>query len=127
MGTRSTIKFYSEFDNETPIVNIYQQFDGYYTGVGMELAEWLATKIVINGYNSNQTIGKGFANGMGCLAAQFIAMYKTDIGRLYIDSTYHNQEYDYHVKLIEGKLQIEVDNFKGTPQEFIDKYSETES
>lgn len=120
MGTRSTVKFYSEFDQEKVLVSVYQQHDGYIDGVGHELAEWLISKKMINGIQ-HQTMEEGYANGMGCLASQFIANFKTRIGSLYIGTIDGKESYNYHVRLIDGKLIIEVDDiFKGTPQELLD-------
>lgn len=39
MGTRSTVKFYDESDE--PILCVYQQYDGYISGVGHDLAKFL--------------------------------------------------------------------------------------
>ena len=50
MGTRSTIKFYRNKHNEKPnvcVASIYQQYDGYISGVGHELANFLKDKKVI--------------------------------------------------------------------------------
>ena len=119
MGTRSTVKFYSEFNQDEPILSVYQQFDGYIDGVGHDLANWLKEKIVINGI-SNQTMEGGFANTMGCLAAQYVAAMKTKIGGFYLTTKYDSQEYNYSVKLIDDVIIIEVDDiFKGTPQELL--------
>lgn len=120
MGTRSTIKFYSEFHQEEPLVCIYQQFDGYIDGVGHELAEWLKDKKVINGI-SNQTMEEGYANGMRCLAAQFVKDFKTRIGNLYISSLDDEQEFNYKVNFIDGQLIVSVnDIFQGTPAELLE-------
>lgn len=121
MGTRSTVKFYNEF-SEKPIVCIYQQYDGYISGVGHELAEWLKDKKVLNGFSGHK-MEDGFANGMSCLAAQYIAHNKKAIGGFYIHDLDDEQEYNYHVKLINGELIIEVDSFIGTPEELL-KYEE---
>ncbi len=118
MGTRSTVKFYSEFDQETPILSVYQQFDGYIDGVGHELAEFLKDKKVINGIG-RQTMEDGYANGMGCLAAQYVAKMKDRIGGFYLTSPDDSQEYDYEVRYIDGKILIEVDDFKGSPEELL--------
>ncbi len=117
MGTRSTVTFHSEW-NQGPIVTIYQQYDGYISGVGHELAEFLKDKTVINGIESGQTMDN-FANGMGCLAAQYIAKHKTEIGGFYITKIGDSQEYDYFVRLEDGKLTIEVNDFYGTPEELL--------
>ena len=75
MGTRSTVKFYNEFNDE-PILSVYQQFDGYIGGVGHDLANFLFEKKVINGIGVGQTMDGGYANGMGCLAAQYVSVIK---------------------------------------------------
>ena len=120
MGTRSTIKFYSQFNQEQPLVSVYQQHDGYIDGVGYELAEWLKDKKIINGI-SGEKMSDGHANGMGCLAAQFIAKFKDRIGSFYIGPLDDKQEYNYEVRFIDGKINITVDNiFKGSPEELLE-------
>jgi hypothetical protein len=120
MGTRSTVKFISEFDQDQPLASIYEQWDGYITGVGHDLADFLKDKKMINGIQSYQTARAGYANGMGCLAAQYIAKIKDDIGSVYMTTPDDTQEYNYEVRLIEGKLIIKVDDiFEGTPEELL--------
>ena len=95
MGTRSLTFIYDE--NDTPILNMYRQFDGYPSGHGAELAEFLAGLKLVNGFGNN---GKGLANGMGCLAAQMIAHFKDGVGGFYIHSVLETdlgQDYEYHV------------------------------
>jgi hypothetical protein len=118
MGTGSTVKFYNEFKKEDPILSVYQQYDGYIDGVGHDLANFLKDKKVINGI-SNQTMKEGFANGMGCLAAQYVAEKKTEIGGFYLTTKDDEQEYNYEVRFIDGKLIIKVDDFEGTPDELL--------
>jgi hypothetical protein len=94
MGTRSLTFVY---DGDKPIVNMYRQFDGYPTGHGQELAEFLLSGKMVNGYSDKDA--KQF-NGMGCLAAQMIAHFKESVGGFYIysvDSTDCWQDYEYHV------------------------------
>ena len=120
MGTRSTVKFYSNYNSqETPILSVYQQFDGYISGVGHTLAKWLQTKTIISGIGSNQTMEGGFANGMGCLAAQYVKDSKDKIGGFYLTEPDDSQQYDYEVRFIDGKFEITVDKFKGTPDELL--------
>ena len=96
MGTRSTIKFVARYGKEETILcKIYQQYDGYIDGVGKELAEWLLKKTIVNGFN-NQSMDK-YANGAGCLAAQFIKEFKTEIGGLYITDENDIEDYNYEV------------------------------
>ncbi len=119
MGTRSTIKFYSENDLETPLVCIYNQWDGYVNGVGYDLAKWLNGKKVINGFSS-QTMEEGYANGMGCLAAQYLQEHKKSIGGLYIDSINNVESYNYEVRYIDDKFIIKVNTiFEGSPDELL--------
>ena len=123
MGTRSTVKFYSEFDQKEPVVSVYQQRDGYINGVGYDLAIFLKEKTIINGIGSGQTMDKGFANGMGCLAAQYVAENKTEIGGFYLTTTYDYQEYNYEVRFIDDNFVIKIkyyDNiFEGTPEQLL--------
>jgi hypothetical protein len=124
MGTRSTVKFYSEYSKK-PVLSVYQQFDGYISGVGFNLANFLKEKTIINGI-SGQTMENGFANGMGCLAAQYVKQSKTEIGGFYLTTNDDDQEYNYKVKMKNGQFEITVnDLFKGTPQELLD-YKEPE-
>lgn len=123
MGTRATVKFYNREPKEEvkPILSLYFQFDGYYEGVGEELAEFLTSKTIVNGYQSGQTMETGFANGMGCLAAQYLKSIKTDIGGVYCTTENSAMRYDYRVWQDEkDNLVMEIDEFKGHPSLFSD-------
>jgi hypothetical protein len=131
MGTRSTVKFYSEHstNDAKPMVCIYQQYDGYIEGVGFDLANFLKGKKVINGFNDarGESIENGFANGMGCLAAQYIASIKTKIGGVYIADLDDSEDYDYEVRLMDDRsIQIKVDEFIGSPEGLLE-YKERQS
>jgi hypothetical protein len=98
MGTRSLTYVYNE-DRER-IICMYRQFDGYPTGHGYELAQFLnSIDEVVNGipFHDNRRL----ANGMGCLAAQLVAHFKTECGNIYLyppkDDGDYWQEYEYHV------------------------------
>lgn len=108
MGTRSTIRFIEKYDNEeTRLVNIYQQYDGYIEGVGHELAKWLISKTLVRGIYGNNNEDK--ANGTGCLSAQFIRDFKLNIGGLYIVGPNDNEEYNYDV-IIDNRLTGRVND-----------------
>jgi hypothetical protein len=118
MGTRSIVKFYSEYDQDEPIMCAYQQFDGYIDGVGYSLANFLNRKTIINGI-CDQTM-ENYANGMGCLAAQYVAENKTRIGNFYLTNKDAEEYYNYEVRYIDGKFNIKVVEFNGTPDELLD-------
>jgi hypothetical protein len=90
MGTRSLTYVYA--DNE-PLVCMYRQFDGYPSGHGKELAEFLKPMEIVNGLRPGGAENK-IANGAGCLAAQMIAHFKDEPGGIYLQSV-TNQDYDW--------------------------------
>jgi len=149
MGTRSLTFVYEQYGEEQkPIINLYRQFDGYPTGHGAELAEFLNSGKLVNGLRSGE--GTRSFNGMGCLAAQMVAHFKMEAGQFYLhptDVTDCGQDYEYHIYsesgLLSGELfRIEVYNcgcnffgvsgdtreleFKGTLAEFTEFCKEKE-
>lgn len=130
MGTRSLIHFN---DGEQTLCTIYRQFDGYPTGRGLELAEWLAGIRVVNGIRLGDT---NIANGCGCLAAQWIAKEKAGAGGVYIYPPNTKdcwEEYTYTVTVTcEGdehaiSLACPEADFSGTPAEFVALFSNVEA
>lgn len=124
MGTRSLTFVY---DGNQPLVNMYRQFDGYPSGHGIELAEFLVSGKMVNGYSSKTE--KQF-NGMGCLAAQMIAEFKNSVGGFYIHAVTDTdcwQDYEYHV--FENKVVVKNPTeviFEGTWTDFLEFCSEDE-
>lgn len=116
MGTRCLTFVY---DGDTPVINMYRQFDGYPSGHGFELAEFLEGFEIVNGYGE---VKPKLANGMGCLAAQMIAHFKKSVGGFYIHPVTDTdcwQDYEYHV--FENRVVVKnPDNvmFSGTFNEF---------
>jgi hypothetical protein len=105
MGTRALTFVY---DGNKPIVNLYRQYDGYPTGHGRELAEFLNGFTIVNGIGAETT---RVANGMGCLAAQVVAHFKESVGGFYIhsvDATECGQDYEYHVYQKDKELRVRV-------------------
>jgi hypothetical protein len=106
MGTRSLTFVY---DGETPIINMYRQYDGYPTGHGAELAEFLTPFTLVNGLGMNDD--RKIANGMGCLAAQLIAHFKQTPGGFYIHpvtDTECGQDYEYHIYKDAEGLRVRI-------------------
>ena len=94
MGTRCLTIFKEE---ETEITVLYRQFDGYETGHGKELAEFLKGFEICNGFGKEKP---KLANGIECLAAQTIAYFKKTVGGFYIYPTNSRdcgEEYIYYV------------------------------
>lgn len=92
MGTRSItiVK-----DGTVEIVKMYRQMDGYPTGHGADLKEFVGNRPVGNGINSQLENAKGF-NGMGCMAAALVAHFKERIGDIYlVGSMGCGEEYVY--------------------------------
>jgi hypothetical protein len=120
MGTRSLTYVYVE---DTPIMCMYRQFDGYPSGHGVELAEFLTQIEMGNGISGSPELFS-FANGMGCLAAQMIVNFKKSPGGFYIYPVELDQacwqEYEYHVyeKQVVVKNPTEV-IFEGSYDEFM--------
>jgi hypothetical protein len=117
MGTRSLTFVY---EGNSPIINMYRQFDGYPSGHGAELAEFLISGEMVNGFSDKNA--KQF-NGMGCLAASMIAHFKNSVGGFYIHAVTDTdcwQDYEYHV--FEDKVVVKNPTeviFSGSWKEFL--------
>ncbi len=115
MGTRSTINF---IENEVSVIKLYNQFDGYIEGVGYDLAKFLKDYKVVNGMTGDRT---NIANGIDCLALQYISKFKTKPGNMYIVGEECEESYNYTVYLDDdNKIKIKVDDiFDGYPEELL--------
>ncbi len=123
MGTRSlTFVYDSSGDNgeSEPIMCIYRQYDGYPSGHGHELAQFLNSKTLVNDYGEQNSIK---ANDMSCLAAQLVVQLKHGVGGIYIYAPVlgrdYSQNYEYHV--YEDKVIVKDPTaviFEGTWEEF---------
>lgn len=105
MGTRSltVVK-----DEGLEIITLYRQYDGYPSGHGEELVEFLKPFSIVNGLSGKR---EKVANGMGCLAAQIVAHLKTEPGGIYIyppGSRDCGEEWIYTVYEKDGKLTLKV-------------------
>ena len=117
MGTRCLTFVY---EGKTPLMCLYRQFDGYPSGHGAELADFLNKIEVGNGIPGKPEMGE-FANGMGCLAAQLVAHFKKSVGGFYIHSVENGGGVDYEYHVYPDKIVVtESDEgvFSGTWEEF---------
>ena len=131
MGTRSLTYIEESYgenrEKKQNILCMYRQYDGYLSGHGAELAEFLQDFNVVNGYNSDTP--KRSANGMGCLAAQLIAHFKNGIGNIYIHEPNDSdcgEEYTYTIYEEDGKVRVRAYDvwakkiiFDGTPKQML--------
>ena len=109
MGTRSNTIIY---DDDVQILNLYRQHDGYLSGHGIELLEFLEPMTIVNGIPMGVSVSK-LANGAGCLAAQMVSRFKVGVGSFYIESPavegLYENDYTYIVKVHGGEsISIEV-------------------
>jgi hypothetical protein len=142
MGTRALTFVY---EGETAIINLYRQYDGYPTGHGAELAQFLDGFKIVNGLGPATPTRT--ANGMGCLAAQLVSHFKgNEAGQFYLHSPQTvecGQDYEYHVYQKDKELRVRITNrgcnlfgltmsdtneslFDGTVAEFTEFCSEDE-
>lgn len=136
MGTRSLTFVY---DGEEAIINMYRQYDGYPSGHGAELANFLGQFTIVNGIRVGES--RKVANGMGCLAAQMVSHFKGDeAGQFYLypaSAKDCGQDYEYHVYTDQRGLCVRITDrgcnmfgltmsdvneaiFDGTVEEFTD-------
>ena len=140
MATRSLVRFAKREDGvsfsehpEKIEVQVYKHWDGYPQGHPLELAKYLKDFKKVNGISGRDI---RVANGLGCLAAQYVAAFKMEAGDIYIESPEYSEhsdiEYITYVWGVDGKdiwMSIfdtyeEECIFVGKPQELIDKYDE---
>jgi len=147
MGTRSlthfierykeqpTDKRYKPIVKDTEIVVMYRQYDGYPSGHGIQLAEFLTKGKLVNGISFAET--QLLFNGMGCLTAQVVANFKEGAGNIYLHRAGTKdcwEEYDYYVigdnDTMELTLKCVTSRgkvlFEGTPKEFLEQLEEIE-
>ena len=140
MSTRSLVRFakreegvsFSEHPERVE-VQVYKHYDGYPSGHPVDLAEFLKDFKVVNGLGQDTY---KVANGVGCLAAQYVAALKMDAGELYIenvDTEHFDIEYVTYVWGTENKdiwMSIfDIEDgciFVGKPQELIEKYEDND-
>ena len=142
MSTRSLVRFAKREDGvsfsehpEKVEVQVYKHYDGYPEGHPVDLAKFLNRFRIVNGLTNDST---EVANGLGCLAAQYVAEFKMEPGDLYIenpDSKHFDIEYityvwgDYHKGIWMSIFRVGYEKedkciFVGKPQQLIDKYEE---
>lgn len=116
------------------IAIMYRHCDVYPDGHGKELAEFLYGMTIVHGIQPKHN-GLKIANGMGCLAAQVIAHFKTAPGGIYlypVGTTDVGEEYVYTVYEKNFRPYIKVETgppesiclFDGEPEDFAENCKE---
>lgn len=86
MGTRSLTFVHEDGIGSPVLVAVYQQYDGYFSGVGDDILSFLKGKTVVNGIGGGDT-SRQF-NGAGDLAMRLITHFKggdeDNIGGAYV-------------------------------------------
>ena len=136
MATRSLVRFakrevgvsFSEHPEKIE-VQVYKHYDGYPEGHPLDLAEYLKDFKIVNGLGGNTY---QIANGLGCLAAQYVAAFKMEAGDIYLENPDTERCWIDYVTYIWGddnkSIWMSIFNdedeciFVGKPQELIDKY-----
>lgn len=114
MSTRATLSFY---DDGRPLVSLYKHWDGYPRngehGFGKQIADWMQkVALTIGVGKSNDEIF--YANGMGCLAAKFIADFKSEPGDLYVVRYVEDWDIQYSYVVDENYVRV----YRGTHEMF---------
>jgi len=125
MGTRSITRV--QVDGKT-LIAVYRQFDGYISGHGKDLADFLEDRRIVNGYSWGTE--KEVFNGPGCLAANLISFLKREefgkAGSIYIHPTdADDEEYSYNINIKSresGKWSVE---YEPLPEVTVFAYGET--
>ena len=137
MSTRSLVRFakreegvsFSEHPKRVE-VQVYKHYDGYPEGHPVDLAKFLNRFRIVNGLTNDST---EVANGLGCLAAQYVAEFKMEPGDIYIenpDSKHGDIDYITYVWGVENKnIYMSIFDtyedkciFVGKPEDLIEKY-----
>ena len=115
MGTRSLTFIYDGLGETVngAVACMYRHMDGYPSGHGKELAEFLLPFKIVNGLGADEG---PVANGTGCLAAQIVAHFKDGPGGIYLKSVRSTdcwQDYEYHIFVDGGAVFVRVKQNNG--------------
>lgn len=124
MGTRSnTVVIETGHEKEQILLNLYGQMDGYPSGQGKDLCDFLSAIDMVNGLGLSNT--RKVANGAGCLAAQLVAHFKEGAGGFYISSPtkgaaigQNDFSYVVRVNTFEPKAVWDIEVYEGRSKVF---------
>tara|TARA_Y100000034_G_C6828617_1_gene373865 strand:- start:61 stop:549 length:489 start_codon:yes stop_codon:yes gene_type:complete len=107
MGTRSLTIVKDTQGRE--VLNMYRQYDGYPTGHGEEVADFLKEYTVVDGLPLG--VKKKMFNGVGCMAASIVKHFKENAGGIYLNPAGMRdcgEEYIYEVTVDSGRILLKV-------------------
>jgi len=116
MSTRSLTVFKENWEFEgkkesKKIVAMYRHSDGYPSGHGKDLAEFLKDMVIVSGISFTEN--RKIANGMGCLAAQVVSNFKSGVGSIYLYPPKSKDVGEEYIYTIENQIVTnpKLDNF----------------
>lgn len=115
MGTRALFKIYDERNKE--ICTIYVQHDGYPDGWGLDVANFLSSKEMVNGIPPEK-YGKVF-NGMEDLTAQLITWMKLRISRMHKELLIQLKEPVPKEEILAGSVYVYPPGTKNVWEEYV--------
>ena len=116
MGTRSITCVLDDRGNK--IIEMYKQYDGYPSGLGKELVDFINGGVITNGISMAET--RVVFNGIECFAAQLVAHFKSGAGGIYLhapttkwaNKKKYNELYwaDYYYEIsLDGEKNLKVE------------------
>ncbi len=93
MGTRHTYRIIETYKSNNPelgqvsepICLIYGQYDGYPSGTPIQVAKFIESGKMVNGYGPDSK--EIVFNGTGCMTAQLIKHLKDGTGNIYVQAS----------------------------------------
>ncbi len=115
MSTRSLTYIHQMTDQyikgEKLVCVFYRHSDGYPTGHGQDLADWLKDKKLTNGIKFGADMTNVF-NRAGAMAVQlaYHIQKNTSVELIYGDNFDAGQDHDYHIYFRNDEFYIQIDN-----------------
>ncbi len=109
MSTRSITVVKDEQGNK--IIEMYRQMDGYPSGMGQDLLDFVNKFIMTSGITLDEE--KITANGMACFAAQLVAYFKDGAGGFYLNpptTDFKSKKQYYKIYFAEYYYEITKNN-----------------
>lgn len=95
------------------IAVLYRHWDGYPSGHGVQLRDFLKNIKLTDGIGGDPKMGEA-ANGWHCLAAQIVEHFKSEVGQIYLYAPGAGdlgEDYVYVVKPGPSGIHLEVQDY----------------